>query len=88
MTQQSFKLERVSKTNALVKFHIKNTAGDVVGSVNVAPEEESALLSHWKADPAPVAQAAAGKPNRMVDVMVAAARKRPRASLQAILRGS
>jgi hypothetical protein len=28
-------------------FHVLNSAGDIVGSINVAPSEEADLLKHW-----------------------------------------
>ena len=75
-----------NSTAALSKFHVRNAAGDIVGSINVHPSEEADLLKHWLgATPAPRA-ATAGKENPAVAAMLAAA-GRNKLSKQAILRG-
>jgi hypothetical protein len=43
----TFRLERKEATKALVKFHIKNSAGETVGSVSVPPAQEKDLLASW-----------------------------------------
>ena len=62
--------------------------GDIVGSVNVPPAEEAALLADWAGIP-PAAPAAAGKRPGMDAGMLAAFKKRKSASIgkAAILRG-
>ena len=76
----SFKLVKKSATRALVNFHILNSVGHVVGSVNVPPSQEADLLAHWKG---PSAAAKPGGPS----AIAAALLKGPRLSRQAILRG-
>ena len=41
------KLVEKSATAALAKFHVLNAAGDIVGSVNVPPNEVPDLLRNW-----------------------------------------
>jgi hypothetical protein len=43
----TFKLEKKSANHVLVKYHITDKRGDICGSVNVSPEEESDLLKCW-----------------------------------------
>jgi hypothetical protein len=52
----TFRLEKKSSNHALVKFHILNAGGDIVGSINVPPREERDLLKCWR-DSAPAAGA-------------------------------
>jgi hypothetical protein len=43
----SFRLEKVSANKALVKYHVLNNAGELCGSINVAPLGSSrARLEH------------------------------------------
>ena len=74
-----FKLVQKSVNKALAKFHVVNRAGDIVGSVNVPPEEVNALLQHWSG---PVERPAA----RMSVPAMKFAKPRPM-SRAAILRG-
>jgi hypothetical protein len=81
----NFRLEKQSATRALVKYHIKNSAGELCGSVNVPPSQEADLLKHWhgpQAAPAKAAaKAAAGKA-----AIVAAFRKGKPLTKAALLR--
>jgi hypothetical protein len=43
----TFRLIQKSATAALAKFHIVNAAGDIVGSVNVPPNQVSNLFRNW-----------------------------------------
>jgi hypothetical protein len=42
-----FRLTQKSIKKSLAKFHVSNARGDVVGSINVAPEEVETLLRQW-----------------------------------------
>ena len=42
-----FKLRQKSIDQVIAKFHVVNQAGDIVGSINVAPEKVDALLRQW-----------------------------------------
>ena len=85
---KQFRLEKstTASHSALSRFYVFNAAGDIIGSINVEPNEEADLLAHWRSSsPAPAARAAASQ-NLMVKAMTEAARKHP-LSQQAILRG-
>ena len=61
----NFRLEKVSATKALVKFHIKNSAGETCGSVSVPPSQVDDLLASWHGpQAAPSAKPAADKAAR------------------------
>ena len=81
----TFRLERKSANHAVVKFHITNAAGDIVGSVNVKPDEVSDLEKCWRNSP--TAGAAATKQSTAAAAMAAALRKGPKLSRAGILRG-
>ena len=83
----NFRLEKKEASRALVKFHILNSAGELCGSVNVPPSQESDLLKHWHApeEAAPAAKAAS-KAARSKAAIVAALKKGPRLSKAALLR--
>ena len=88
---KQFRLEKstAASHSALTRFNVFNSAGDIVGSISVQPNEEADLLAHWRSSaPAPTARAAAatGK-NPMIAAMVSASRKYGPISQQAILRG-
>ena len=55
----NFRLEKQSATRALVKYHIKNSAGELCGSVSVPPSQEKDLLASWHGPQAPTAKPAA-----------------------------
>ena len=86
-SHMNFKLEKVSANAALVKYHITNSTGELVGSVNVKPKDEAALLKHWSApqEAAPAAKAA-GKAGRSKEAIVAALKRGPKLSKAALLR--
>jgi hypothetical protein len=42
-----FKLSQKSINQAVAKFHVLNRAGEVVGSINVPPEQVDVLLKKW-----------------------------------------
>ena len=70
----TFKLVKKSTGPALSVFHVVNSAGAIVGSINVRPDEEKDLLRYWRTHPPAVKPA------------VKAVRL-PAVSKQAILRG-
>jgi hypothetical protein len=86
----SFKLERKAVGATLTKFHVVDSAGAVVGSINVANEQASDLPKHWRGSSVPTASAAA-QHQSAVSAISNALRKGPRlskeASRAAILRG-
>jgi hypothetical protein len=42
-----FRLTQKSIDQVVAKFHVLNRTGDVVGSINVPPEQVDALLRQW-----------------------------------------
>jgi hypothetical protein len=72
----TFKLVKKSTGPALSVFHVVNSAGAIVGSINVRSDEEKDLLRYWRADAPPGRKARAVKAVRL-----------PAMSKQAILRG-
>jgi hypothetical protein len=80
----NFKLLKKATNKLRTSFHVVNSAGDIVGSINVAPSEEADLLRHWAGSCIqPQASAAASK-----DPMIAALlRNRTPMSRAAVLRG-
>ena len=83
----NFRLEKVSATKALVKFHIKNSAGETCGSVSVPPSQVDDLLASWHGpQAAPSAKPAADKAARGKAAIVAALKRGPRLSKAALLR--
>ena len=63
----TFKLLKKSVGATLTKFHVINSAGDIVGSINVANEQASDLQKHWREPGAPAA--AAGNYARAVNAI-------------------
>jgi len=85
----NFRLEKVSATRALVKYHIKNSAGELCGSVSVPPSQEKDLLASWHGPQArPSAKPAAKAKADSRAAISAALLKGPRLSKAALLRGS
>jgi hypothetical protein len=82
----TFKLVHKSTNAALATFHIRDGRGDIVGSVNVKPDEVADLQKCWR-DSAPAAAATAGKQARAANALVAALKRGPRMNKAAILRG-
>jgi hypothetical protein len=86
----TFKLLKKSAGPALVKYHIVNPRGDVIGQANVPPNEVSDFQKHWRGSFVPTASAAA-KHQSAVSAISNALRKAPRLSREAgkaaILRG-
>ena len=81
----TFKLLKKSTGATLTKFHVVDARGDIVGSINVANEQASDLLKHWREPAAPAA--AAGSHARTVNAISNALRRGPRLNKEAILRG-
>jgi hypothetical protein len=85
----TFKLLKKSTGPVLTKFHVVDSAGDIVGSINVANEQATDLQKHWREPVAPAA--GASKQAKAIAMLSAAVRKGPRlskeASKAAILRG-
>ena len=46
----NFRLTKKSAGKSLSRFHILNSAGDIVGSVNVPNAEANDLLRHWQGE--------------------------------------
>jgi hypothetical protein len=42
-----FRLTQKSINQVVARFHISNRAGDIVGSINVPPDQIDALLKQW-----------------------------------------
>ena len=42
-----YKLVQRSINPVVAKFQVVNRAGEIIGSINVPPEEANALLKHW-----------------------------------------
>ena len=84
MTQ--FRLLKKSTGAVLTKFHVVDSAGAIVGSINVANEQASDLQKHWR-EPAPAAATTVSKQARAVNAMVAALKRGPKLSKEGILRG-
>ena len=80
----TFKLVKKSATAALTKFQILNAAGDIVGSVNVPPNQVSDLLRCWTGT-APAKDSPQQSPRNALAAASLKARKPT--SKQAILRG-
>jgi hypothetical protein len=82
----SFRLEKKSSNRVKTVFHVVNDSGDICGSINVAPSEESDLLKHWagaKDQRQPQAQAQSQNP--FVEALMRA--KSKVTNRQAVLRG-
>ena len=43
----------------MTRFNVFNARGDIIGSINVPPDEEQDLLTHWRSQ-CPGARRAAG----------------------------
>ena len=82
----TFKLVHKSTNAALATYHIRNGRGDIVGSVNIKPDEVSDLLKCWR-DSVPAAATIAGKQARGANAIIAALKRGPRMNKEAILRG-
>ena len=83
-----FRLSRKEAGPVLTKFHILDSAGSIVGSINVQTEDADDLEKHWVASaPAPARAAVGRQENPMIGAMLRAA-PRNGFSKQAILRSS
>jgi hypothetical protein len=84
----TFRLERKSSNRSLTKFFIYDSAGAIVGSISVPPEQERDLLAHWKdASPAPV-NANTKRPNAMLEALKRGPKLSKEASRRAVLRST
>jgi len=83
-----FTLEKsASSDHAVSRFSVRASNGSLCGWINVPPEAEGDLLSHWKGSTPPAtARASTDKQTNAINAMVKAARKN-RLTKQAILRG-
>jgi hypothetical protein len=52
-----------ASTRAISKFFVRDSAGAIVGTINVKPSEENDLRAHWK-DVAPSSAKNAAKQDR------------------------
>ncbi len=57
----TFRLEKKSANQSLVKFHIVNAHGDIIGQANVSPKEEGDFLKCWAGPRANVTAATPAK---------------------------
>jgi hypothetical protein len=80
----NFRLEKQSATKALVKYHIKNSAGELCGSVSVPPSQEKDLLASWHG-PQAVPPAKPGAKVEASRAAISAALKRGRPLTKAAL---
>ena len=78
----TFKLLKKSANACVVKFHIVNARGDIIGQANVPPNEVSDLQKCWR-DSTP----AAAKQSTAATALVNALKRGPRLSRQGVLRG-
>ena len=83
----NFRLEKKSTGPTLTKFFVYDSTGATVGIITVGNEQAEDLQSHWRAPQAPPAKAA-GKAAAGAAAIIAALRKGPRLSKEALLRGS
>jgi hypothetical protein len=44
----NYRLMKKSENRLKTTFHVLNGKGDVIGSINVPPQEASDLLRHWR----------------------------------------
>ena len=78
-----FRLEKKEATRGLLKFNILNSGGELCGTVSVLPSQEAALLASWKGATTPPAKKTDSRA-----ALVAALKRGPRLSKEALLRGS
>jgi hypothetical protein len=86
---KQFKLLRQAPGAAITKFLVYDSAGSIIGSINVPNAVADDLARHWVTQPKAAEAATApvrGKQNPMVSAMLAAAKRHP-LSHGAILRG-
>ena len=77
----TFKLLKKATGPVLTKFHVTDSAGSIVGSINVANEQAADLQKQWREPGAP---AAAASPHaRAVNAISAALKRGPRLSREA-----
>ena len=88
-----FKLVQRSTNKSLTKFHVLNSADEIIGSINVPPEQVADLLRHWagpvdgpKQQHAPLRTGEGQGTSAMARAMMAR-KPRPAISQAAILRG-
>jgi hypothetical protein len=80
-----FKLIKQFSNQLVTKFHVLR-GDDIVGSINIKPDEEADLLRHWSG-PAPSASAQAGAGIPAMRMAAAMLRAKPaRMSRAALLR--
>ena len=83
----NFRLEKSTVGPTLTRFYVKESSGAIVGTINVANSDAGDLLKHWHApQAAPTAKPAADKAARGKAAIVAALKRGPRLSKQALLR--
>lgn len=90
-----FRLEKsttASSHSSVTRFNVFNARGDIIGSINVPPDEEQDLLTHWRSSaPAPARaaatpRAAGKKENPMIAALLNASRRNGPLTRAAILR--
>jgi hypothetical protein len=43
----NYRLIQKSVNKSVAKFHVQNERGDIIGSINVPPNEADSLMRHW-----------------------------------------
>ena len=78
----TFKLTEKGRTKLNTTFHVTDSAGTIVGSINVANEQATDLQKHWRGanEPEPAGPAAAARTGVKLKTL-------PHLSRRAILRG-
>jgi hypothetical protein len=82
----NFRLLKKATNRVKTIFHVVNSAGDICGSINVAPSEEADLLKHWQGSTVQP-QASSSRDGNTNAFVAALMKNRPKFSKQAILRG-
>ena len=84
----TFQLMHKGDTAVNAVFHVVDSAGTTVGSINVPHGQEDDLQKCWRgAVPSAATAATAGKQARAANAMVAALKRGPRMTKAAVLRG-
>jgi hypothetical protein len=77
---KQFRLSKLSPGAMITKFHVYNSNGDTIGSINVPNEDADALERHWlggtiQAQASALATSTRRKENAMVAEMLAAGQR-------------
>jgi hypothetical protein len=72
---KQFRLSKLSPGAMITKFHVYNSDGDIIGSINVQNSDADALQQHWVGATQPQASAFRSKENALVAEMLAAGQR-------------